>query len=65
MKHLFNVTGDGNIFLAKSHKHADQTVHQIWSLQQELVQGLVVESCAAIEDHSDLFWFFRVMNIEM
>ena len=42
MKHLLDVTGEGNFFLLESGKDANQGVKLVWSLKQVLFYGLVL-----------------------
>lgn len=65
MKHLLDVTGEGNFFLLESGKDANQGVKLVWSLKQVLFYGLVLVDGAAVEHNADLIWFPWMIDIEV
>ena len=62
MKHLLYITHKCDAFLMESDDDTCQSVSQIRSLKQAIVQRRSLTLCTTVKDNSDLLWFLWVVH---
>ena len=65
MEHLLNVACHCYFFFPKSLEYTNESIHHVWSLQEEFIERLIVEDSTAIEDYPNLVRFLWMVDVKM
>lgn len=62
VKRLLHIRHDCNGFPAEANKDSKQSIIQVWSLQEDVVEGDAFVLGTGIKHHPNLVWFLGVVD---
>src|SRR4029434_9898034 len=62
MEHLFYVTHQSSVVLPETNENTCQTVDHVWAWKKVFIEAASLVLCRAVENYSQLFRLFGVIN---